>query len=125
MIVGCGGWSARTPQYAAHLAAGMQMSSTRDATVRSVYVHPQMARSGIARRVMAAVEADIVAACYPRASLTATLGGIPLYRKLGYRLGEPVVLSLDAGRVFVGLAMSKPLAGGSANADIVPLARAS
>jgi GNAT superfamily N-acetyltransferase len=109
VLVGCGGWSARTPGYAAHLAAGGSRAAEPGATVRSIYVHPEWARRGVARRVMAVIEADIAAAGYAKASLTATLGGIPLYRRLGYRLGLPVVLALGEGRTFVGIGMAKPV----------------
>ena len=57
------------------------------------------ARRGIARRMMAAVEADIVAAGYDTAALTATLTGIPFYRQLGgYHGQEPAIIRLPGRR---------------------------
>jgi len=109
-IVGCGGWSWRTPGYVARMAADPPPGRATGATVRSVYVHPDCARRGIARALMSAIEAEMVAAGFGAASLTATLSGIPLYRRLGYASGGPVALRLAGERLFVGLAMSKPLA---------------
>jgi GNAT superfamily N-acetyltransferase len=80
------------------------------ATVRSIFVHPDFARRGIAKAIMAAIEAEIVTANFTSASLTATLSGVPLYRSLGYSSGDAVTLKLRDGLVFVGIGMTKPLA---------------
>jgi GNAT superfamily N-acetyltransferase len=80
------------------------------ATVRSVYVHPAMARRGIARQIMATVETGISAAGFRRVSLAATLVGIPFYRRLGYRGCRPVISELPRGLLFVGLDLCKHLA---------------
>jgi hypothetical protein len=61
--------------------------------------------------MMAMIEAEIAAAGFSQASLTATLSGIPLYRHLGYRSGQPVEVSLPNALLFVGLAMEKQLVG--------------
>jgi GNAT superfamily N-acetyltransferase len=111
-IVGCGGWSWRTPAYTARMTNAAPTPSATKANVRSVYVHPDFARRGIAREIMTAIEAEITAAGFAAASLTATLSGIPLYRRLGYRGGEPVSLALGNSLTFVGLGMSKILAQG-------------
>jgi GNAT superfamily N-acetyltransferase len=110
MIVGCGGWSVRKPGDAAHVAADSAPDSHPVATIRGVYVRPAWARQGIAQRIVAAVEADIMANGYHRAALSATLTSIPFCRHLGYRGGEPVVLQLQDGLRFVSLAMTKKLA---------------
>ena len=110
MIVGCGGWSVRTAGDTASTASVSASDLPPSATIRSVYVRPAWARQGIARRVMAAVEADIMAHGYDRVVLSATLTSIPFYRQLGYRGGEPVVLQLQGGLPFVSLNMTKELA---------------
>lgn len=109
-IVGSGGWSMRAPGYASHAKGGDAAEMARKATVRSVFVHPDFARRGIARGLMDRVERQILAAGFTEASLAATLSGIPLYRRLGWRSRLPVVLSLPDGLAFVGLAMTKRLA---------------
>lgn len=110
-IVGCGGWSTRRPSYSVHEAGPAAGPGARRATVRSVYVHPRWARRGLGRRVMDKIEADITAAGFPRAELTATLAGVPLYRRLGYREDRLVRLDLGRGVSFRGIAMWKPLDG--------------
>jgi GNAT superfamily N-acetyltransferase len=109
-IVGCGGWSARTPGYVLHMNGSRAAPGVQKATVRSIFVHPDFARRGIAKAIMAAIEAEIVTANFTSASLTATLSGVPLYRSLGYSSGDAVTLKLRDGLVFVGIGMTKPLA---------------
>lgn len=110
-LVGCGGWSMRRPNYAAQMQAADAAPSGAfaEATVRSIFVDPAFARNGIAREIMAVVEADILAAGFRRAVLTATLAGVPFYRRLGYRDGAAAVLGLPGGLQFFGVTMDKPL----------------
>lgn len=42
--------------------------------------------------------------------MTATLTGVPFYRRLGYRSAMSMTLDLKDGRYFVGLTMHKALA---------------
>jgi GNAT superfamily N-acetyltransferase len=109
-IAGSGGWSRRTPTYAARVRGNALPAAVATATVRSIYVDPDFARRGIARAIMAAIESEIVAAGFGAASLMATLSGIPLYRRLGYRSGMPLVVNLAHGLAFVGLEMTKQVA---------------
>lgn len=108
--VGCGGWSDRTPGYAAHGdGSAADVIGASKATVRSIFVHPQWARLGIARTIMELIETGIASAGFLTAHLAATLSGVPLYRRLGYRSGGPVVLTLPGDMSFVCLTMSKEL----------------
>ncbi len=107
-IVASGGWSRRTPAYQARAEGAAPPPAT--ATVRSVFVHPDHARRGIARTILALVEDEIARAGFPVARLTATLSGVPFYRRLGYRSGRPVTLRLAGQLEFPALAMEKPLA---------------
>jgi GNAT superfamily N-acetyltransferase len=108
-LVGCGGWSRRSPNYAALMRGDAVAMDPKVATVRSVYVHPGWARRGIGNRIMRHIEAAMLAAGRDRAQLTATLSGIPLYRRLAYRAAEPVALAMPADLRFVGLNMRKRL----------------
>lgn len=110
LTVGCGGWSSRTPNYAAHATEDAPVPARPAATVRSIFVHPAFARRGIARRIMARVEAEIAAAGFERASLGATLSGVPLYRRTGYRSRGPLVVRLPQELIFVGIRMEKRFA---------------
>ncbi|RPI41735.1 MAG: hypothetical protein EHM67_07820 [Hyphomicrobiaceae bacterium] len=58
---------------------------------------------------MGLIEAEIVAAGFRTASLTATLSGVPLYARLGYCATQSVALGLPEGLSFVGIAMTKDL----------------
>lgn len=108
-ILGSGGWTPHAPRYHGSL---IEMEATEDkphATLRSLFVHPDAARQGLASALMARIEADIVAAGYEMASLHATLSGIPFYRRQGWRSGLPAVLGLPGGKSLVGLSMTKRL----------------
>ncbi|NWG24895.1 MAG: GNAT family N-acetyltransferase [Pseudorhodoplanes sp.] len=109
LLVGCGGWSQRTPNYVSHAGDIAPEGAAQAATIRSIFVHPAWARRGIARQVMTRVESDIVAAGLDHARMTATLTGVPFYRRLGYRSGLPMTLDLKDNRFFVGLRMEKRL----------------
>ena len=117
-IVGCGGWSSRTPGYSSRIAGGPAPAPLRQATVRSIFVHPDFARRGIASAIMAAVEAEIAATNFGTAALTSTLSAIPLYRRLGYRGGTRTVLYLQGGLTFVGLGMAKQMLRASIERDV-------
>jgi len=106
-LAGCGGWTSRAPNYSRHLAE--RAPRQVEPAVRSLYVHPDFARRGIARRLMSTIEADIAAAGHERATLSATLNAIAFYRRLGYRGGEPTVLRMRDGLLFVAIKMAKRL----------------
>jgi GNAT superfamily N-acetyltransferase len=116
-IVGSGGWSWRVPGYAVHANAAAASQGVRNAKARSLFVHPHYARRGIARMLMATIESEIAAAGFHTVMLAATLSGIPFYRRLGYRSGEPVTIALPNGRMLATLAMMKTLAGADAVAE--------
>jgi len=105
-LAGCGGWTLRAPGYMAHAASTVRPMRPV-AAVRSIFVHPGFARCGLGRHIMARLEADISRAGHDRASLTAMLPGLPLYRRLGYRSVEPVVLSMPGHLSFIGIRMDK------------------
>jgi GNAT superfamily N-acetyltransferase len=104
-IVGSGGWSRLTPGYARTAGAA---APVHDATIRSVFVDPAAARRGIASAIMARAEADAGAAGVRTIGLAATLSGLPLYLRLGYRAEAEIGIHLDQGR-FGGVIMEKAL----------------
>ena len=110
VLIGCGGWSSRMPDYAKF--AKDAVPGQKDATVRSVFVHPDWGRRGIGRRIMEKVEADIARAGFDQARLLAALSGVPLYRQLGWRSGETVTLELPGAFKLAGIEMSKRLTPG-------------
>lgn len=54
---GCGGWSVRTPGYASHMNVPRTAPGLQKATVHGIFAHPDFARRGMAKAIMAAIEA--------------------------------------------------------------------
>lgn len=67
--------------------AGWLAMEDRPATarIRKVFVHPDMARRGLASALVRAVEQAAEAAGYPHLYVRANINAVPLYEKLGYR----------------------------------------
>jgi GNAT superfamily N-acetyltransferase len=112
-LIGCGGWSRRRTlfggdQYEQRDASELDPQS-EPAKVRAFFVHPQHARKGIARAILAACESEAKAAGFRALQLMATLPGIKFYEASGYRAGEPVELSVGNGLVIGLLPMRKDL----------------
>ncbi|MFC3676015.1 GNAT family N-acetyltransferase [Ferrovibrio xuzhouensis] len=59
------------------------------ARIRKVFVHPALARRGLASTMVRAAEAAARAAGRPHLFVRANLNAVPLYEKLGYRPLEP------------------------------------
>ena len=83
--VGSAGWSLRTPSYARAAGGAVPPPAPGETAIRSVFVHPDWIRMGIATAVMAAAERDARGAGGQVAALAATLSGVELYVRLGYR----------------------------------------
>ncbi len=110
-IVGCGGWSYRPALHGANGAGAMVLPvldpAADAARIRAIFVHPDWARRGIARRLMRHAEASARRAGFRRFELLATLSGEPLYRALGYQEIERVALELPDGTRFPVVRMAK------------------
>ncbi len=110
VLLGSGGWSPDvTHHYHGKLNWMDGVSNRPMATVRSLFVHPNAARRGVASTLMTHIEADIRAAGFHTAGLHATLSGIPFYRQCRWRGCLPVVVDLPGGHSMVGLNMTKQL----------------
>jgi GNAT superfamily N-acetyltransferase len=83
-IAGSAGWTTRTPSYARLMRDPPAPLPGRTGLVRSVFVDPDFARRGIARRLMQAVHQRMAREGAQVAELMATLSGVPLYAALGY-----------------------------------------
>lgn len=114
-IVGCGGWSLRAPNKAIHPQPGALVLRPAP-RIRSLYVHPSFGRRGIARGLMAAIEADIDTAGHDCAQVSATLNSTEFFRAIGYRGRKSIMLRLPQARRFCVVAMGKWLAEASAAA---------
>ena len=82
-LVGCGGWSLRSPHYV-DFANGDDVAQSVP-LLRGFFVDPGFARRGVGRAIVAHVERDIRRAGYPCVALTAMLSGVAFYRSLSYR----------------------------------------
>lgn len=87
-LVGCGGWSRRATLFGGNHSAARDERlldpAIEPARVRAMYTHPEFARQGIGRQILAASEAAARQAGFRRAELAATLAGAPLYRACGW-----------------------------------------
>ena len=87
-IAGCGGWSRRATLYGGDHSPGRDaalLDPARDAArVRAMYTHPDFARRGVGRLILALCEDAARAEGFSRLELMATLSGQPLYRHCGY-----------------------------------------
>jgi GNAT superfamily N-acetyltransferase len=79
-----------------------------------MYVHPDFARRGLGRQILAVIEAAIVEAGYAEVGVDATLGGVPLYERCGYSpIGETQAALPDGAEMrFVCLHKRLVAAGG-------------
>ncbi len=87
-LAGCGGWSRRNTLYGGDHSPGRNaalLDPARDAArVRAMYTHPDYARRGVGRVVLALCERAAAAEGFTRVELAATLSGRPLYDAAGY-----------------------------------------
>jgi GNAT superfamily N-acetyltransferase len=100
-IVGCGGWSRRKAVFGgdrARTGADELIDPSRDAArIRAFFVHPDFARCGIGRAILAACESAIIAANFSNAELVATLAGEPLYAAFAYGAVERYEVPMSGG----------------------------
>src|SRR5260221_4180923 len=106
-LIGCGGWSKRKTlfggdQWATRDASGLD-PKTEPAQSRSFCIHPEHARKGIARAILAACESEAKACGFMSLELMSTLPGIKLYRACGYEGEDRIELEVGDG-VTIGLA---------------------
>src|SRR5690349_9093616 len=83
-LVGCGGWSRRKTlfggdQYSAR-DAGYLNPETEAAKIRAFFIHPDHARKGIGRAILARCEEEAGAQGFRSLELMATLPGVEFYK---------------------------------------------
>ena len=114
VLVGCGGWSKRKTLF------GGDHRESRDATeldsrseaakIRAFFVHPQWARKGIGRAILALCESDALSHGFHSLELMATLPGVRLYTACGFVAAQPIQLKLPSGDSIEFVPMKKTLA---------------
>ena len=111
VIVGCGGWSKRRALYGGDSSREHEdelLDPERDAArVRAFFVHPDWARRGIGRSIMAACERAIRESGFRTVDIVATLAGEPLYAFFGYAVVERYDIAMVSGMSLPVVKMSK------------------
>lgn len=111
-IVGCGGWGARAQFLKVRSVLDRRLielrhPSTSYAAIRSVFVKPGWSGLGIGRRLVRTAESNARLVGFDAFEIAATLTGIPLYRKLGYRRTADYHLPLGVETTFPVALMHK------------------
>jgi N-acetylglutamate synthase-like GNAT family acetyltransferase len=110
-VVGCGGWSRHRAVCGgdrARPAEDAALDPAHDpARIRAFFVHPDWARRGIGRSILAACESAIRGAGFRDVVLVATLAGEPLYASFGYSVAERYEHPLSDGLTIPAVRMFK------------------
>ena len=88
VFVGCGGWSRRRTlfggdQYTSR-DVGYLDPQSEPAKIRAFFIHPDHARKGIARAILARCEEEARAYGFRELELAATLPGVEFYKSCGF-----------------------------------------
>jgi GNAT superfamily N-acetyltransferase len=99
-LAGSGGWSVGVPRYfdVGHGVPAV-VREKYVPRVRSLFVHPDWARRGVARRLMDMTENAIRASGQFEIALDSTLPAVPLYESLGYTAVVPADARMPDGTV--------------------------
>jgi N-acetylglutamate synthase-like GNAT family acetyltransferase len=111
MLVGCGGWSRRKTLFGGDKYPTRDASrlnpATDSARIRAFFVHPDFARRGVGRAILAQCEAEARAEGFASLELLATLSGLDFYRSCGYTGDEFVEYEAVPGLKMKFLPMKK------------------
>jgi GNAT superfamily N-acetyltransferase len=113
-LAACGGWSWRKTLYGGdhHHASrdGEALDLAIDAAkIRAFFVHPAWSRRGLGTRLLAACEQAAWKAGFRRCEMGATLSGVPLYERHGYRRIADILVDLPGGERLPVVRMEKTL----------------
>lgn len=88
-LAGCGGWSRRETPYGHDGTPGrndrLLDPTTEPARIRAMFTHPDHARQGVGRLILALCEAAALAEGFGELELSSTLAGAPLYHAYGFQ----------------------------------------
>jgi GNAT superfamily N-acetyltransferase len=100
-IAGCGGWSRRATLFGGDHSAGRDarlLDPAREpARVRAMYTHPDFARQGVGRTVLALCESAAARAGFRALELLATVAGEPLYTAYGFSVEARIAVPTSRG----------------------------
>jgi GNAT superfamily N-acetyltransferase len=107
-LVGCGGWGKRLTIYGPSKAEDPLLNPPDDAgKIRSMFVHPDYARQGIAKSLLALSLEDSLNLGFTHWELVATLPGVPFYRSQGFKTLESFTSSSPEGIEFEFVQMKR------------------
>jgi N-acetylglutamate synthase-like GNAT family acetyltransferase len=110
-MIGCGGWSQRKTLCGGDHHAVREnalMDPSRDAAkIRAIFVHPRGARNGIGSILRRLQQDAAMAAGFRRLEMGATLTGVPVYLRRGYRKVESMMVPLEKGVTLPVVRMEK------------------
>jgi len=99
LLVGCGGWSKRKNLYGgdqySEKETGYLDPVSEFARIRAFFIHPDHARKGIARAILARCEEDARAEGFRGLELMATLPGVEFYKSCGFIPSGTFALDLE------------------------------
>lgn len=110
-MLGCGGWSRRRTlcggdHHAVRVDALLDPSLDA-AKIRAIFVHPRHARRGIGSLILLAAEQAARGEGFRVLEMGATLTGVPLYLRQGYRVIERITIPLKDGLALDVIRMAK------------------
>ena len=112
-VVACGGWSRRDKLFSGSSdqegKARLLDPATEAAKVRAMFVRADWTRRGLGTRILEASEAAARAEGFLTLSLMATLPGVLLYQRFGFRIIEHTTVTLPDGVRLACAAMEKPV----------------
>jgi GNAT superfamily N-acetyltransferase len=113
-LLACGGWSWRKTLYGGdHHQASRDAArldpATDAAKIRAFFVHPEWSRRGLGTCLLRACEGAAWDAGFRRAEMGATLSGVPLYERHGYRRLAEIRVDLPGGETLPVVRMEKAL----------------
>ena len=112
-VVACGGWSRRDKLFSGEAAQEGRVRTLDPATeaahVRAMFVRGDGTRRGLGTQILDACRDAALAEGYRRLDLMATLPGVPLYERFGFRVLERVTITMPDGVTVPGARMDKPI----------------
>ena len=113
-IVACGGWSKRKTLFGGDSRKSSGADDfldprTESARIRAFFVHPQWARQGIGTHIIELCEKAALDHGFSTMELVATLSGIPLYERAGYRKTKKYLESLSNGESYEAWGMERKI----------------
>ncbi|MGQ0674396.1 MAG: GNAT family N-acetyltransferase [Hyphomicrobium sp.] len=107
-IVASGAWSHQAPSYLDKAQAASTVAAGA-AVIHGVYCDPAHAGSGLAGRILAALEDDLAAAGHTNAGIATSYTAMPFFSAAGYRPERLISLAFPDGSTFGGVLMSRSI----------------